>query len=117
MKSQTLKEISKDNKQYFHHKAEGKCYFILPDYVKQLTEKQENTILLPDSKMFKVKQMKEMLLNQILVETGSFDDKFSINNIILTTINGKEMKNTRIVGSYDDSSPNEETVLEMHVNF
>ena len=43
----------------------------------------------------------------LLTKTDSLDNNFSVSNIVLTTIHGKEMLDNKKVKHYDDSKQGE----------
>jgi len=57
------------------------------------------------------------IVEQLITKTDSLDSNFSIKNLILTTIHGKEMLDNKKVSYYDDSKKGEKVSFEMHVNF
>ena len=112
-----MKNIFDDNMKKFHYKDIEKIYFILPDYVKQLTDLQNSHPIPGGNKVKKVKEIKDLLLDIMNKNKELLDKNFSIKNIELTTIYSEVMKNDKKISFYDRSKKGEKVTFEIHVNF
>jgi len=101
-KLKTIADIKKDNSKYFHYKDVKSIFFIFPEYVKQLTDADYTAKLPGTNKDFKVLDMKKLVI-KMMTKSDSLDNDFSVKNLVLTTIHGKEMLDNKKVKYYDDS--------------